>query len=44
MTTDDETWNWNWSEVQKTHLQLQPIAEDAAKDKKMKIFDIITLT
>ncbi len=44
MTTDDETWNWNWSEVKKKKQQ-PPITTytiGAAKDNKMKIFEIIT--
>ncbi len=39
MTTDDETWNWNC-----TQLQLPIIATGAAKDNKMKIFKIISLS
>ncbi len=39
MTTDNETW-----EVRsKTHLQLPIIGIGAAKDNKMKIFEIIPL-
>ncbi len=34
-TTDDETWNWDWSEVQNFPI----IAIGAMKDNEMKIFE-----
>ncbi len=43
MTTDDEIKTETEARSKNTHLQLQIVGIGAAKDKKMKIFEIITL-